>query len=204
MKKIILTLAMVSYMGMDAQNTDAKVLQKAFKDSYALEQSTNYQGAIDALKPYYAESSYEINLRMGWLTYMAGKFNESISYYEKSIKLMPYSIEAKLGLIYPLSAMKSWDAVVVQYNDVLKIAPENTTANYKLGLIYYYREKYTDAKKYFEKFLNLFPFEYDAVIMSAWTYYKMGQYNEAKLLFNKALLLRPADVSATEGLSYIK
>lgn len=204
MKKLILIISIASSLGMNAQNTDIKTLQKAFKDSYTQEQSANYQGAIDVLKPYYAESSYELNLRLGWLTYMAGKLNESISYYEKAVKLMPYSIEAKLGLIYPLSAMKSWDAVIVQYNEILKITPGNTTANYQLGLIYYYREKYAEAKKYFEVFLNLYPFEYDAVIMSAWTYFKLGQFNEAKLLFNKALLLRPTDTSALEGLSYIK
>ena len=204
MKKIILILAISSSFGMNAQSTDAKTLQKAFKDSYTFEQTANYAGAIDALKPYYTEGSYEINLRLGWLNYMLGKFNESVTYYEKSIKLMPYSIEAKLGVVYPLTSLKNWNAIVVKYTEILKIAPENTTVNYKLGLIYYYREKFVDAKKYFDKFLNLYPFEYDALIMSAWTYYKIGQLNEAKSLFNKALLVRPSDSSALEGLSYIK
>jgi len=55
-----------------------------------------------------------------------------------------------------------------------------------------------------KKLLNHYPFDYDALIMSAWTYYKMGEMRKAKVLFNKALLYQPNDKSALEGLSLIQ
>lgn len=203
LKKIVLTAA-ISFSASFVLKAQDNSLLQAFTNSYNYEASADYNKAIDALKSNYNESSYEINLRYGWLYYMNGKFQESINYYQKAINLMPYGIEARFGIVYPYAAMQNWEAVIKQYQEILKNAPDNTTANYRLGLIYYNREQYAEAKKYFDKYLNLFPFEYDAVIMSAWTQFKLGKLNEAKVLFNKALLLKPTDASAKEGLSYIK
>jgi len=52
--------------------------------------------------------------------------------------------------------------------------------------------------------VNLYPLDYDSVIMLAWTKLKLGKSNEAKVLFNHALTLRPNDKSAMEGLKLIK
>ena len=73
-----------------------------------------------------------------------------------------------------------------------------------MGLIYYGKEDFTTAFKYFEKVVNLYPFDYDSLIMFAWTNFKLGKYREAKVLFNKALMNKPNDSSALEGLSLIK
>ena len=79
----------------------------------------------------------------------------------------------------------------------------NTTANYKLGSIYYGNENYTDALKYFEKVVNLYPFDYSSLLMYAWTNLKLGKTREAKVLFNKVLMNKPGDESATDGLNAI-
>jgi tetratricopeptide (TPR) repeat protein len=81
---------------------------------------------------------------------------------------------------------------------------KNATASYNLGLIYYYRKDYVNAKKYFDVSLNLSPFGYNNMLMSAWTNYFLGNKNEATVLFNKVLLYSPNDKSALEGLSLIK
>jgi len=183
---------------------DYKALQDAFSSSYSLETAGKYTAAIDVIKKYYDESSYEINVRLGWLNYMAGLFSESTACYTKAIQLMPYSIEARLGYVYPASAQGNWDQVISKYQEVLKIDPSNYTGNYKLGAIYYTRKDYTSAFKHFEKLVNMYPFDYDALHMFAWTNYQMGKLREAKVLFNKTLLNRPGDASATEGLGLIK
>ncbi|MFW5974759.1 MAG: tetratricopeptide repeat protein [Bacteroidota bacterium] len=89
-------------------------------------------------------------------------------------------------------------------NHFLKISPRNYTANYRMGSIYYGREDYTTACKYFEKIVNLHPFDNDALHMFGWTNLKMGKIREAKVLFNKALMNRPEDDLAREGLNLIK
>ncbi len=173
---------------------------KAFQESYLFEASGETQKAIAALKKVYRENSYEINLRLGWLSYQAGLFTESLAFYNKSINLKPLSIEAKFGYIYPASAMGNWDQVVNQYQKILKISPNNTVANHRLGLIYYGREEYDKAYKLFEKVVNLYPFDHDALLMFGWTNLKMHKVREAKVLFQKALLNTPGGSSALEGL----
>ena len=179
-------------------------LKEAFKQSYELEYSGEYSKAIGLLKEVYNEDSYEINLRLGWLTYLSGNFTEAIPYYQKSIQLRPLSFEARLGLVYPASAMGNWTHVENMYKEILEIDPENSLVNYRMGLIYYGRENYSAAAKYFEKVINLYPFEYDGIIMMAWANFKLEKHREAKVLFQKALLISPGDESALEGLELLK
>lgn len=179
-------------------------LSEAFSQSYQYESKADYTKAISSIKSLYDEKSYEINLRLGWLHYEAGLFTEAQAYYQKAIDLMPYSIEAKLGYVYPASALGNWEQVITQYKKILETDPQNSTANYRLGLIYYGKKDYQAAYKHFEKVVNLYPFGYDALIMFAWTNYFLGKTKEAKVLFNKVLLVSPADASATEGLGLIK
>jgi len=187
-----------------SQAQNYKTIQDAFEKSYLYEYSGDYSKAIDGLKEVYSEETYEINLRLGWLTYMAGFFTESTAYYQKAIDLKPLSIEAKFGYVYPASALGNWEQVKKQYNEILKIDDQNTLANYRMGSIYYGNEDYTSALKYFEKLVNLYPFDYDGLLMYAWTNLKLGKFREAEVLFNKVLMNQPNDESALQGLELIK
>ena len=186
------------------QAQDYKVVQDAFEKSYLYEYTGDYSKAIDRLKAVYSEESYEINLRLGWLTYMAGFFTESTAYYQKAMELKPVSIEAKFGYVYPASALGNWEQVKKQYNDILQIDAQNTIANYRMGSIFYGNEDYTTALKYFEKIVNLYPFDYDGLLMYAWTNLNLGKFREAEVLFNKVLMNQPNDESALQGLNLIK
>lgn len=199
-----LVLIIFNLFTLAAYSQSNKGLQAAFKQSYEFEAKKNYEAAIDAVNNVYSETSYEINLRMGWLHYSAAKFKESISYYQKANALMPASVEAKWGMINSYNKLESWNDVEKVYISILKLDQKNASANYNLGLIYYYRKDYVNAKKYFEVALNLYPFGYNNLLMSAWTNYYLGNKNEASILFNKTLMYNPNDKSALEGLSLIK
>jgi len=93
---------------------------------------------------------------------------------------------------------------MTHYQQILKIDPQNTTANYWLGVIFYNSKDYNSANRLFEKVVNLYPLDYDSVIMLAWTKLYLGKTAEAKLMFNHALVLRANDSSAFEGLKLIK
>ena len=182
---------------------DFKTEVAAFQESYLQEAAGEAQKAADALKKVYREDSYEQNLRLGWLTYQAGLFTESLAFYNKATSLKPMAIEAKFGYVYPASAMGNWDQVITQYKKILEICPNNATANHRLGLIYYGREQYDIAYKHFEKVVNLYPFDHDALLMFGWTNFKMHKVREAKVLFQKALLHTPGGSSALEGLEQV-
>ena len=183
---------------------DSKVLQTAFAKSFAYEAKYQYDEAIQVLKEVYSDKAYSINMRLGWLCYLDKNYASSINYYKKSIDLMPASAEALWAILSPQIASEKWADVEKTYLAILKLEPKNATAHYKLGVIYYYRRNYTLAKKYFDVSLNLYPLDYNNLLMSAWTDYFLGKTNEAKVLFNRVLLLYQGDASATEGLSLIK
>ena len=203
MKRLTL-LTVLLFWVLVSMAQDYTRLTAAFSDSYAKEKSGKYAEAITALKTFYDADSYEINLRLGWLSYLQGQFSESLSYYNRAIVLMPYAIEPRLGVVLPASSLGNWDMVISQYEKILAIDPNNTVTLYRLGLISYDKKDYKQAYQLFEKVVNLYPFDYQSVLMLAWTNLKLGKTREAKILFNKALLYYPEDTSAKEGLGLIK
>lgn len=178
--------------------------QAAFTESYTQESGKQYAAAVATLKAVYDEKSYEINLRLGWLTYLNKEYAASQGYYQKAVALKPYALEPRFGLVYPLSALQLTDKTLQVYEEILKIDPQNSKANYWAGVIWYNRKKYEPAARYFEKLINLYPFDYDGNHMLAWTYLNMGRSNDARILFGKALLARPGDASCLEGMKLLK
>jgi len=202
-KKWLVLIFVVATFSTFGQVTQ-EVQEAAFSRSYQLEKSGDFSAAADVLKKILDDSSYEMNLRLGWLNYNAGLFDESIIFYSNAQKLKPYSEEARFGLILPLSAKGKWNEVIDLYNKILEISPNNTIALYRLGLVYYGRKDYTKAQPLFKKVVDLYPFGYDGLLMLGWNSYFLGKNNDAKILFNKVKLYNPNDASANEGLQLIK
>jgi len=180
------------------------VLLAAFSKSYAAEKNGDFTASMEPLKKIYDESSYELNLRLGWLNYNAGLFDEAIIFYGRGQKLKPYSEEGRFGLILPLAALGKWNDVIKIYDAILETSPNNSVALYRLGLVYYGRKDYNKANTLFKKVVDLYPFGYDGLLMLGWTSYFLGNTSQAKVLFNKVNLFNPGDKSANEGLSLIK
>ena len=177
---------------------------RAFEQSYVLEKGGDFRKSAEVLKSVYQEDSYEFNLRLGWLHYNTGQFEDSKNFYRKAVNLLPYSEEAKFGLVLPLSARGEWNEVIRIYNQILLNNPGNTVVLYRLGLIYYERKDWTQAARHFQKVIDLYPFGYDGLLMMAWTNLQLGKGREARILFNKVLLWSPGDASALEGLGLLK
>jgi len=179
------------YLSAQPDNATREALKKSYDSEYQLK----FQKAIDDLQAVYEPTSYELNLRIGWLSYKAGKYTESVNYYKKAIAKMPLSIEAKLGIVYPLGALEKWDLVVDYYLSIIKIDNFNAVANYRLALIYYNRADYGNAWKFLKKYINLYPFDYDGNSLAGWVKYSVGKKEEAYVFFKKALLVNPYDTS---------
>jgi tetratricopeptide (TPR) repeat protein len=202
MRYILAILMMGFGLFSSAQYSDR--ILKTFEQSYALEKTGDFRKAINLLKDVYQEDSYEINLRLGWLNYNAGLFDDSKVNYRKALAVLPYSEEAKFGIILPLSARGEWDEVMRYYNQILANNPGNTVALYRLGLIYYNRKDYIQAARNIQKVVDLYPFDYDGLLLMAWINLQLGKSREARVLFNKVLLYSPGDASALEGLGLLK
>lgn len=179
-------------------------LVKAFKESYALESKSDFKGAMEKIKSVYQADSYEMNLRLGWLSYQASMLKESQDFYKKAIDLKPYAVEPKFGLVLPLSVQGKWTEVEDVYLKILQVDPQNSLVNYRLGLIYYNQGNFEIADPYLEKVVNLYPFDYDGLLLLAWNKLSLQKNREATVLFQKVLLNSPDDPSALEGLKLLK
>ena len=196
--KTIVLIIILGFGTLAYGQSNSKVYE-SFIESYGLEATGNFSNAIEKIIEIYKEDSYDMNIRLGWLYYP-----ESEKYYQHAMKILPYSIEAKLGYVLPVSGLGYWDKVIEVYVDILKIDPQNTLINYRMGAIYYERKEYEKTYDFLETVINLYPNDFDAVLLYAWTHYQMGRLKEAKVLFNKALLVKPNNASAQYGLSLIK
>jgi len=202
LKKSLLVILLVATQWANAQ--DQKSLLEAFSKSYTLETGKKYNEAVEALKSLNASENYSVQLRLGWLLYSAKRYDESVVAYKKAAEIMPASIEPLLALVNPLASKNNWEEVEKNHLNILKIDPKNSLTNFRLGQIYYNKKEYAKAEKYFSTTLNLYPFDYDSMLMSGWNCYFLGKYSEAKELFNRVLLYSPTDTSAKEGLALIK
>lgn len=191
---LILTIIFVSVGFSKAQMP----ISKAFSESISYEASKDYYKAISVLPENDSIFNYEIFLRKGYLHYMLYNYSESIRYYDKAIAIHPNSVEARLGYTLPASVIGKWDEIMHHYQEILKINPGNLTVNYKTGLIFYGREDFQSAKKYFESIARNYPFDYDGVNMLAWTYLKLNDTQNSKKMFERILLIKPDDTQALE------
>ena len=202
--KISMLVTLIAFFFLNTIYSQEGSQQEAFNNSYTFEYNGEYMKAVEAIKKGNDEKSYGTNLRAGWLNYEAGLYIESQNYYKKAIALKSNSLEAKFGFIYPATALGNMDQVITQYKKILEIDPQNSTANYQMGLIFYDKKDFQSAYNYFEKVVNLYPFGYDALLMYAWSNYQVGKNKEAKILFKNVLLVSPNSKSAIDGLSLIK
>lgn len=202
--KLITCISLFLFSGFGMLKAQDTLTQSSFASSYAQEKAENYAGAINAIKRFYSDSSYEMNVRFGYLHYLAGKHKEAVTYYTRAIGLKPYAIEPKFGFTLPAGELSMWEDITKQYKDILKIEPRNSYFNYKLGYMYYMQKKYSEALTHFKITSDLYPFDYSSVLMTGWVHYRLGNLKEAKSYFLRTLIISPFDKSATEGLSMIK
>ncbi|RZK31870.1 MAG: tetratricopeptide repeat protein [Hymenobacter sp.] len=197
-KSALLTAALI-LLNLRVAQAQQEELAASFGASYSAEAKANYDDAIGALKSRYT-NLYEQNLRLGWVYFLAKNYTQSAVYYQKAVEQRPYAIEPKFGLIKPLNALGQVEKMLGLYTAILQIDPQNTQANYWAGVIYVNRKQFDKAAKYFERVINLYPFDYDTNLSLAWTYLNLGKKSEARALYNKVLLIRPGDANALAGL----
>jgi tetratricopeptide (TPR) repeat protein len=198
LKKSVLFILLVFSINTFAHN------HENYSKSYAAETAGRLDEAIAHIKNSYDEKNYYDNIRLGWLYFSKKSNSESRIYYTKACMIMPLSIEAKLGLCYPLNAMESWDELLNTYLEILKIEPANATALYRSALMYYNKGNFSAAEVKIEKYINHFPFDYDGLSLAGYIALKLSKNNNAKAIFSKALLIYPDSKLIHEQLKNIK
>lgn len=199
-RKSLIVIAIALSFQTQAQNvSDALVI--AFTESYKQEAAKDYDKAIKALKVNGSDNLYEANARLGWLYYSKKDYMQSSKAYQAAMNLKPKSVEAALGYVNAEAALQNWDNVFEAYKKILGIDPNNTTANYRIALMYFYRKDYVNAQIHLNRVLDLYPFDYDSMLLMAQTKAAAGKLTEAKAWYEKVLLYNPSDNSIKKVLS---
>lgn len=194
MKKILLLILCPVFM-LTAQHND----EKSFSKSYAFEYNSEYGKAIAALQEINPDN-YQVNLRLGWLYYLNKDYIRSETHYKKAVSQEPTSIEARFGLVLPMSALSNWNNVLNVYIEILKLDPNNSIANYRTATIYFNRKDYVNSAAYISKVIKMYPFDYDSNLLYGKILLAQNKTAEAKKHFEKALQYNPQSEEASNAL----
>jgi len=189
-KKFLISILLLPLLTFSLSYND---ILKAYEKSYFYERIGDYKDAIRVLMPVYKEYplGYTINLRLGWLYYLWGKYENSIFHYRRAVSAIPTSAEAKLGLSLPLMAQERWQDVEVLMYQIIATDYYNYYANLRLCTALDKQGKYYLEMVIARKMLALYPTSVPFLIALGRAYYNLKEYKTALEIFKNALVLDP-------------
>ena len=177
-------------------------IRDAYSRSYIYEKSGDYKDAIKALMPVYKSypNGYTVNLRLGWLYYLSGRYGDSEYHYKKALKAIPTSVEAMLGLMLPLMAQQRWGDVESLAYRILKIDYYNYYGNLRLSVALRNEKKFSIAEAVDRKMLSIYPTDVNFLNELALSLLGQNKKLYAKTIFENVLILDPENPVAKEYL----
>jgi tetratricopeptide (TPR) repeat protein len=180
-------------------------IRESYYKSYDYEKSQNYADAIKALQVAFRAfpAGYTLNLRLGWLYYLSGKYANAEQHYLTAVKVAPSSIEAKLGYTLPLLAQERYEDVEAIARQVLRVDLSNYFANLRLVIALRGQGKTETAEKIVDAMLNLYPTDVALLSQKALLRVDVDDKATARARFQDILILDPQNVLAREQLKLL-
>jgi tetratricopeptide (TPR) repeat protein len=177
-------------------------IRETYYKSYNYEKAQNYPDAIKALQVAFRAypAGYTLNLRLGWLYYLSGKYANAEQHYLTAVKVAPSSIEAKLGYTLPLLAQERYEDVEAIARQVLRVDLSNYFANLRLVIALRGQDKDETAEKIADAMLNLYPTDVALLSQKALLRIDAGDKATARARLQDILILDPQNVLAREKL----
>ncbi len=180
----------------------ADELQIALRRSYAAEAQGKYAEALTSIQDELQRDSrnYFLQMRVGYLNMMLGKYDVSLKAYEAADRLESHAVEAAVGALKAAMMLGNWAAAETWANDVLRTDSFNYVALSRLAYAYFVRKNYPKAVEYYQKVLDLYPSDLDMKTGLAWSLFYMGDKQKAETSFSEVIAVSPDNVSAKQGL----
>jgi tetratricopeptide (TPR) repeat protein len=140
-KKLVINvflLLMIFFIFNFASAMSYQEIKSAYTRSYLYEKTQDYKDAIKALMFVYKTypEGYTINLRLGWLYYLSGKYaNSEKQIARKMLYIYPTDVNFLNELAISLYHQKKFVYAESLFKDVLILNPENVTAKEYLKLL---------------------------------------------------------------------
>jgi len=170
----------------------------AYHRSFELERAERYQDAIRALAPVYEAypNGYTVNLRMGWLFYLNGNFNNAVAHYEVAGTAAPFALEPKLGRLLPLLAQGRWAEAETAAYQVVSVDHFSYYGNLRLLIALREQKKLESAYQIALKMVGVYPTDMYYLVELALVNDARGDTAEARRLFGEILILYPENETA--------
>jgi len=155
MKQIILLIALLMIlMPMVAQ------VKSSITDSYNAETALNYSRALEIMQDLARTDPNDefYQVRIGWLQYLLGSYNDALKAYQSSNKLFP-NLDAQIGILNCYLALGKWNEGIEQANDILKVYPHHTTAMAKAAFAAYMKQEFKLAADYYARIIRIAPWD---------------------------------------------
>jgi tetratricopeptide (TPR) repeat protein len=166
-----------------------------WKESYRLENSFQYQAALNALNKV-TSSSELLLLRRGWLNYLKGSNSQSIESYKKALNKNSQSLDARLGIILPLLAQQRWRESALNANKVLQVAPWNYYAHIRLMAAEEALKQWEQLKQHASNVNLRYPSDATVIVYIARANRKLNHKTIAIRWYKKVLELVPENIEA--------
>lgn len=186
-----------------AQGTRARdFVSEGFRKAYNLENEGKYTEAIASLANVKTNKTYEyfVNLRLGWLNYLAGQQVESQNRYESAVKLAPRAVEPLVGLLLPLLAQEKFTDAEQIARQAVQLDSLNYFARLRLGYALRKQQKFAEAEKSNDLLLRRYPGDVTMLLEQALTLEGLHRPDEALRLFRRVQLLAPENPIALKAL----
>ena len=180
-------------------------VQKLWAASYSSENVGDFDSALEAVEKIIKATGNSKNtftqLRLGWLRYLKGQYDQAEAAYKTAAALSPRCISPLQGLVNCYLAEKRPDDAINAARELLKLDPMNPRANKTLGDLYYAKEEYARAGAYYQRLVTAHTEDFDAASCLGWCYVKLNHKPLALQIFNDVLAVQPDSALASSGWS---
>ncbi len=153
-----------------------QMLAKNYAETGLDEKAAEAWGVVAEIEPSFAEAHFNYGVALTKL----GRFEESLTHFEKTIALNPYFIQGYFAIGNSFLRLDRNEEAIKYYLKALELNPDDPGVRHNLGVAYSKTEDYERAIKEFEKTLEIEPAYGAAYLSLAGAYTNLGETQKAQ------------------------
>lgn len=179
---------------------------KIYSTSYKLEKEERYEAAIAVLYPVLKNfpTTYTVNYRIGWLSYLSGKYANALASYQTALNVVPSSLEIINSTALVHSARSDWKKMEISAKKAIEIDYYNYNANLNMLYSLSKQNKWDLVESYSNKMLGIQPSNSQFLFHLGQAYFEKGEHQKSGALFESVWILNPYHIQNLEYLKKLK
>jgi len=159
MKHLALVIILISLSGLLMAQAKSTI-----SDSYNAETARNYTRALQIMEEISAKDPDDAfyTLRIAWLQYLLGRYNDAIKNYTRSNNASS-SLDAQTGILNCYLALGKWSDAKALADQILKSHPQNVVILGKAAYAAYMMQNYRATADYYLSILKITPWDMESL-----------------------------------------